>query len=315
LAGKTGWPWTEESRRLPSQKPDGSQWPKLTVVTPSLNQGKFIEETIRSILLQGYPDIEYFVFDGGSRDNSVAIIEKYSPWLQYWVSEPDGGQSAAINRGLYMASGDFAAWINSDDMLCKNALVEHVTENDCLANTIYVGTCLYIDADGKCLYSHRGRVLSLDDLLRIRTVWRSGRHIDQPAVLFPRELALSIGGLRHDNHFTMDYELWGKFFLAGASFQYTDIPFGMFRTHANQKTRNGLRITHSLLDTAARLAILADCFSEQVRKEILEDLNAYKEQYAKNYWKNSGRLAKIGLPPMVVNPIRRMKARLRKPAL
>ena len=126
-SGKTGWPWTEESRRLPNQMPSGCPWPRISVVTPSFNQGKFIEETIRSVLLQGYPNLEYLMIDGGSTDNSVEIIKKYSPWLTYWVSEPDDGQSDAINRGLKMSSGDFATWINSDDLLCKNALVEHAS--------------------------------------------------------------------------------------------------------------------------------------------------------------------------------------------
>ena len=90
-------------------------------MTPSFNQGRFLEETIRSILLQGYPNLEYFVLDGGSSDQSVEIIEKYAPWIDFWVSERDRGQSAAINRGLRMGSGSYATWINSDDMLCKDA--------------------------------------------------------------------------------------------------------------------------------------------------------------------------------------------------
>jgi glycosyltransferase involved in cell wall biosynthesis len=283
-------------------------------VTPSFNQGKFIEETIRSVLLQGYPNLEYFVLDGGSKDNSVEIIRKYSPWLTYWVSEPDAGQSDAINRGLKMASGDFATWINSDDMLCKNALVEQVTRHGCAANTVYVGVCLYIDANGNVLFSHRGRVHSVEDLLRIRAVWRSRGYIDQPAVLFPRELALVVGGLNRDNHFTMDYELWGKFLIAGAKFQYTDIPFGMFRRHANQKTHDGLVITQSLLSTAAKLANLADCFSEDTRKEILADLETYREEYKISHWKKSGRLARLGLPASIVNPLRAVRAKLQKNA-
>jgi cellulose synthase/poly-beta-1,6-N-acetylglucosamine synthase-like glycosyltransferase len=98
--GKTGWPWTEESTAPPPSMADGKDWERITIVTPSFNQGAFIEETIRSVLLQGYPNLEYIVMDGGSTDNSVQIIKKYSPWLNYWVSEPDGGQSDAINRGL-----------------------------------------------------------------------------------------------------------------------------------------------------------------------------------------------------------------------
>ena len=188
-SGRTGWPWTEQSSRLPSRTPANRPWTRISVVTPSFNQGKFIEETIRSVLLQGYPNLEYVIFDGGSTDNSVEVIEKYSPWLTYWVSEPDGGQSDAINRGLKRASGDFATWINSDDMLCKDALNEQASRIGFEPNTVYVGNCIYMNETGKILGSHRGRIHSLEDLVRITTVWRSKPHrghIVQPEVLFPR---------------------------------------------------------------------------------------------------------------------------------
>src|SRR5438128_830022 len=296
-SGKTGWPWTEESRRLPSQTSEGCPWPCISVVTPSFNQGEFIEETIRSVLLQGYPNLDYLVIDGGSTDSSVEIIKKYSPWLTYWTSEPDSGQSDAINRGLKRASGDFATWINSDDLLCKNALVEHASRIGFAPDTVYVGNCIYIDETGKALSLHRGRVQSLEDLVRVNKVWNGARgHIVLPEVMFPRELYLTVGGLDCNNHFTMDYDLWGKFFLAGATFQYTDIPFGMFREHPDQKINDVLRTTESLLSTAAQLARVAGCFSEETRKEILVDLDDYKEQYLKDYWRGTGRLAKIGLP-------------------
>jgi glycosyltransferase involved in cell wall biosynthesis len=119
--GRTGWPWTEASPPFPGQTPSGSAWPKISVVTPSLNQGEFIEETIRSVLLQGYPDIEYIIIDGGSTDKSAEIIEKYSPWLHYWVSEPDTGQSNALNKGFKQATGELYAYINSDDFYEPNA--------------------------------------------------------------------------------------------------------------------------------------------------------------------------------------------------
>src|SRR5437870_43541 len=125
--GKTGWPWTEESLQCESSVNDGRRWPRISIVTPSFNQGQFIEETLRSVLLQGYRDLEYLVLDGGSSDNSVEIIKKYSPWLTYWTSQPDAGQSDAINQGLKLASGVFATWINSDDLLCKNALRDLAT--------------------------------------------------------------------------------------------------------------------------------------------------------------------------------------------
>src|SRR5689334_19628453 len=87
--GKTGWPWTEESRRPIEADSTRGSWPRISIITPSFNQGAFLEATIRSILLQGYPDIEYLIFDGGSTDGSVEIIKKYSPWISFWVSEPD----------------------------------------------------------------------------------------------------------------------------------------------------------------------------------------------------------------------------------
>jgi glycosyltransferase involved in cell wall biosynthesis len=113
-AGKIGWPWTEESPQVPEAL-QGRPWPKISIVTPSYNQAQFIEETIRSVLLQGYPDLEYLVIDGGSTDGSVGIIRKYEKYLTYWVSEPDEGMYAAINKGLRMSHGDVLAYLNSDD--------------------------------------------------------------------------------------------------------------------------------------------------------------------------------------------------------
>jgi Glycosyl transferase family 2 len=308
--GKTGWPWTEESTSLPAQTPDGRPWPRITVVTPSFNQDRFLEATIRSVLLQGYPDLEYFVLDGGSTDGSAETIRRYAPWITYWVSEPDGGQSTAINRGLERGSGLYATWINSDDMLCQDALVTQASRIGFRPNTVYVGRCIYINAAGCALSTHCGRVHSLEDLLRIPTVWRAREghgHIVQPEILFPRQLALDVGGLDTANHRTMDYELWGKFFLAGANLQYTEIPFGMFRVHPDQKTQDGWRQTKSLLESAARLVARADTLTGESRQAIMADLRSYEHQY----WSQTGRLAKLGLPPPVLVPLRELWAAIK----
>jgi glycosyltransferase involved in cell wall biosynthesis len=310
--GKTGWPWTEGSRQLAEPLPGHGPWPRLTVITPSLNQGQFIEATIRSVLLQGYPNLEYLVLDGGSTDNSVEVIEQYSPWITHWVSEPDGGQSTAITRGLTMGSGLFATWINSDDMLYQNALVEHASRVGFVPNTVYVGMCAYMDAAGTVVGMHRGRIHALEDLVHVSKVWRAGGHLVQPEVLFPRELALALGGLNRSNQYTMDYELWGKFFLAGTHFQYTDIPFGMFRLHASQKTANRWRHTQAVLKTAAQLVASATCLSEEKKNEILAELEAYGREYSKRIWRGSGRLARTGLPPNIVTRLRQSRVRLQQ---
>jgi glycosyltransferase involved in cell wall biosynthesis len=115
---KKGWPWDEETS--PSVYDENIHWPKLTIVTPSYNQDQFLEQTIRSVLLQNYPNLEYIIIDGGSNDQSKTILRKYAPWLSYWRSEKDWGQSNAINLGFCLSSGAYHAWINSDDYYLKD---------------------------------------------------------------------------------------------------------------------------------------------------------------------------------------------------
>lgn len=110
---KKGWPWDLETD--PKIYADKTHWPKITIVTPSYNQGQFIEETIRAVLLQNYPNLEYIVMDGGSSDNTKEILGQYAPWLSFYESKKDRGQGHAINKGFSLASGDIYAWINSDD--------------------------------------------------------------------------------------------------------------------------------------------------------------------------------------------------------
>ena len=263
-------------------------------------------------MLQRYPNLEYLVMDGGSTDGSVEIIKKYSPWIDYWISESDGGQSAAINSGLKRGTGTYATWINSDDLLCKDALTRQAAEiirdgaasDD--AKKIFSGICQYVDATGREISKHQSTIHTLEELVRIDRIWRANGHIVQPEVLFPRRLALNVGGLDPENHNTMDYEFWGKLLIAGARFRYTEVPFGIFREQPEQKTQDVLRQTQSLVNSAMKLVRQSDEFSETARNALLDELHQFGVRYDERHWKASGRIARLGLPREVVLWLRRL---------
>jgi glycosyltransferase involved in cell wall biosynthesis len=123
-AGKLGWPWTQESEQLPETMPDGKPWPQISIVTPSYNQGQYLEETIRSVLLQGYPNLQYIIMDGGSADDSPALIRKYCKWLDCFEIAKDRGQADALNKGFSRSTGEILYFINSDDVARSGVLAQ-----------------------------------------------------------------------------------------------------------------------------------------------------------------------------------------------
>jgi hypothetical protein len=202
-----------------------------------------------------------------------------------------------------MGTGPYATWINSDDMLCKDALGNQLKSCPSSHDVILVGDCIHIDQDDRILCKRRGSVETLEELIRIDKVWRRDGGIDQPAVLFPRELAISVGGVNESNHRTMDYELWGNLLHAGARLHYTGVPGGMFRHHLDQKTADMLKQTESLVLSAKGL-LEQSSLPDALKKEIRQDLDRYWAGYPKQLWMQSGRLAKFGLPSAVVLPLR-----------
>lgn len=189
--GRTGWPWTVASSPLAARRPDGSQWPRLTVVTPSHDQAEFLEETLRSVLLQGYPNLEYIVVDGGSKDRSSEIVERYGPWLAHALLEPDHGHAAALNHGFARATGEVLAFLNSDDTYLPGALARAAAEVDAAEGRhLVVGRCRFVDALGR--WDGSEHPLEACSHWRVLAVWK-GHAIPQPSAFWSRQ-AWDAGG-------------------------------------------------------------------------------------------------------------------------
>jgi Glycosyl transferase family 2 len=147
--GKIGWPWTVAGPQLRDTRQDGSPWPRMSIVTPSYNQGQFIEETIRSILLQGYPTLTYGVVDGGSTDETRVVLHKYRSFLDFCISESDNGQVDAIDKGFRRLPPGLVNWINSDDVLAPGALIalgQVTTDASCVTGEVANFTGMAIES-------------------------------------------------------------------------------------------------------------------------------------------------------------------------
>lgn len=229
---ETGWPWTEGSPQLPHTMPEGRPCPRVSIVTPSYNQAEFLEETIRSVLLQGYPNLEYIIIDGGSNDGSVDIIRKYEPWLGYWVSEPDKGQASAINKGLTRASGDLLGWLNSDDLYVPGALAEIALTHVAHPGQTIAGDVVNFDDDSGEVSVHVQKDVELNRLIRF---WEAPIDWHQPGIFVPRTAILECGLLDENLYYAMDYDLLCRL-LARVSVVYTNSVVARFRVHAGSKT-------------------------------------------------------------------------------
>lgn len=227
----------EEAPRLPDTMPDGQPWPKISIVTPSYNQSDFLEETIRSVLLQGYPRLEYFIIDGGSNDGSVEIIKKYEPWLAGWVSEPDRGQSHAINKRFSRCTGELLTFQNSDDFylpgVFQDAACLYLQNKECGA---IVGAFRRCDGSSRL----NGEIVAPELKLpspRDLTLGPPGVYrLHQVSTFFTKRVLDEVGRyVEQDLHYVMDRELLYRV-CRRARIVLSSQCYGVFRIHEHSKT-------------------------------------------------------------------------------
>jgi glycosyltransferase involved in cell wall biosynthesis len=214
-----------------------SSYPKISIITPSLNQGQFIEATIRSVLSQGYPNLEYIIMDGGSSDNTLDVLRSYSDRVK-WISEKDKGQTDAINRGLQMASGEIMAYINADDLLLPGALVKVTQAFQRDSSLMWMtGRCRIIDENDretrKLLTAYKNLLLRIHH----RSLLLITDYISQPATFWRAEVFRKLGPFDESLHYAMDYEYWLRLSF---DFPLVVIPeyLAAFRVHPQSKNTN-----------------------------------------------------------------------------
>ncbi|WKN44448.1 glycosyltransferase family 2 protein [Tunicatimonas pelagia] len=209
-----------------------AHWPKISIVTPSYNQGQYIEETILSVINQNYPNLEYIIIDGGSTDNTVEIIKNYEKHITYWVSEPDQGQSHAINKGFKKSTGDILGWINSDDYYTSDTFSTIVDIIQPKQLMLLYGNASYYFQD-------------TDSFKEVDVVARNRKKIlpfdlgfIQPATFWTKWLWEEVGELNEELHYAFDLDWYLRGLNKGKHIS-TSRELAIYRIHGDHKTSNG----------------------------------------------------------------------------
>jgi glycosyltransferase involved in cell wall biosynthesis len=271
-AGRSGWPWTEETPPLGDAMPDGTAWPRLSVVTPSYNQGRFIEETIRSVLLQGYPDLEYLIIDGGSSDQTLEIIHRYEPWIAAWVSEKDRGQTDALNKGFRRATGLFVGWQNSDDYYGPHALgcCAAAAQANPDADVLH-GTSHFIDLAATIHFSCATEKFVLAEETNAFPLFG----FSNQSMFFSRNIFAGGTYLDEERSHAMDNDFFVRLIAAGATFAYAPGLVGFCRLHAETKTVYQQDVGLREACAICRNALTSDWVTTELRPAILRGFRTH----------------------------------------
>lgn len=282
--GKCGWPWNVEPSALRPVKND-IYWPVISVITPSYNQGAFLEETIRSVLFQGYPNLEYIVIDGGSTDGTLDILKQYQKFFHYWVSEKDFGQSHAINKGFRQSSGEILCWLNSDDVMkpgTLHAVARQLRTNACPGWLI--GASEMIGTQGQSFGIQR--VEQIDHAFFF--AWSDTVWIPQQSTFWNRAMWERVAPVREDLTYAMDVALWLKM-IEYAIPLLTSRVLSCYRFHDDCKTvthpldsrRELIKLLRAYRRCHSELRNVGNLLEADQSEEILEW--AYRSYYAHQY--------------------------------
>jgi glycosyltransferase involved in cell wall biosynthesis len=206
--------------------------PRFSVITPSYNQGLFLEQTILSVLGQNYSNLEYIIIDGGSSDNSIEIIKKYQERLFYWVSESDRGQADAINKGFRKATGDILCWLNSDDMFLPGVLSYIASNLDVDQPMILTGSSIrYSETHNGISTSGHNIIKDFNELMLTDV-----DYIMQPSTFWTRKTWEQVGNLNNEYHFIFDWEWFLNAQIKGVVIKPTIKTLSIYRIHTGNKT-------------------------------------------------------------------------------
>jgi len=218
-------------------------YPRISIITPSFNQGAFLEQTILSVLQQCYADLEYIIIDGNSTDNSTDIIRRYESELNYWESQPDRGQTHALNKGFSRATGDIIAWLNSDDYYEPGCFEQVVSLFKAQPGADLIsGSVRAVDEGGNHIRVFDARSPDYYPLLHHSRMHRNGLKTvipHQPSVFMRRNVMASIGRLNESLHYSMDYDLWLSCIENGFRFHVTNEILSNYRFHDGSKSNQG----------------------------------------------------------------------------
>lgn len=230
------------------------RFPRISIITPSFNQARYIEQTIHSVLNQDYPNLEYIIIDGGSTDGTVDVVRKYESVLSYWISEPDRGQAHAINKGLERVTGDIIAYLNSDDLYLPGALHRVAGEYRARPDAdLFYGRCRLIDGDNVILGQRTGSISTYEEILDLWDVWWQERNFVQPEVFWTKRIMDRAGPFREDLFYVMDYDYWARIFRAGGKPSFIDAELACFRRHSAQKSTQPELTAAELIEVARPL--------------------------------------------------------------